>query len=173
MANYVAYPVKRVPDYLIFNAVVPAGDDKFHIGTVVELESMTGAGNCNVWTVSKPAATAKHVGLIIAADFETLADGRRPAGNPDFTTYEIPAGSVVTVVMLEKFMEFEISKDILADQTNVAAGNFLVCNGSYSLATAASSAGNPVELKIFANGYFRNGGNAGAGFIPTLFVRVE
>ena len=173
MANYIAVPTKHVPDYLICHAVVPAGQT-LHVGSVVALESIADARNYSVWTMTAPAANAKHVGIIVGAGIEELSDGRRPAGNVDWTTYTFKAGDVVTVVMLEKFMSFEISKDALGDNTNVAVGNFLVADGTYALATAAASAGNPATLKIVVNDtYFRNGGNAGGGFVPTLIVRVE
>lgn len=173
MANYIAVPTKHVPDYLICHATVPAGQT-LHVGSVVALESITGTRNYSVWTITAPAAAAKHVGIIVGASIEELADGRRPAGNVDWTQYTFKEGDVVTVVMLEKYMSFEISKDILGDTTNVANGNFLVTDGSYKLATAVASAGNVATLKIIVNDtYFRNGGNAGGGFVPTLFVRVE
>ena len=103
MANYIAVPTKHVPDYLICHAVVPAGQT-LHVGSVVALESIADARNYSVWTMTAPAANAKHVGIIVGAGIEELSDGRRPAGNVDWTTYTFKAGDVVTVVMLEKMI---------------------------------------------------------------------
>ena len=111
MANYIAVPTKHVPDNLICHAVLPPGQT-LHVGSVVALESIANARNYSVWTMTAPAADAKHVGIIVGAGIEELSDGRRPAGNVDWTTYTFKAGDVVTVVMLEKFMSFEISKDV-------------------------------------------------------------
>ena len=73
MANYIAVPTKHVPDYLICHAVVPAGQT-LHVGSVVALESIANARNYSVWTMTAPAANAKHVGIIVGAGIEELSD---------------------------------------------------------------------------------------------------
>lgn len=183
MSNYIARPVTSVPDYLVAQVIVPANVTLF-AGQVVALDAYpSGAsalpGNLFTYAVTAPGIATKRVGIVLGGSgFETLPDGRRPKGQPDYTQYTYGAGDVVTVVVLEKNMRYEISTDVLSDTTNIAVGNYLTISAAsganYKLATAAAStAANTTNIKILATNNFPLGGQFGGNFANTLICVVE
>ena len=91
MANYLCRATNpRVPDYLVKTVSVPTGKT-LHAGDIVMLKALdsTIADNYQVYTGSQPATAdlGLRAAIIINDGFETLADGRRPEGQPDYTQY--------------------------------------------------------------------------------------
>lgn len=180
MANYICRPVVNVPDYLVAQIQVPAGQT-MNVGSVLIADSYVAAieGNISVYAPEKMSTAklgVKQLAIVIGgAGFETLPDGRRPAGQVDYTKYVYQAGDVVTVVFLTSRMRFEISDDAVTTPSVATVGAFLEpVDGAYALtAKATATAGTAVALKVLAKKYFRLGGLNGGQFAKTSIVVVE
>ena len=115
MANYLCRATNpRVPDYLVKKVSVPA-DKTLHAGDIVMLKELDSGieNNYQVYTGTQPATDnlKLRAAIIINDGFETLPDGRRPKGQPDYTQYVYQAGDVVTAIMLVPGLDFELSTD--------------------------------------------------------------
>ena len=112
MKHYVCRPVTKVPDYLISNVRVneeielTAGEAV--VPDVIDTEIN---GNFTVYTTSPISTLGDSPALVLNDCFETLEDGRRPNGNPDYTTYVYKEDEVVACVNLVPEMRFEIGTD--------------------------------------------------------------
>ena len=98
MANYLCRVTNpRVPDYLVIKVSVPSGQT-LNAGDVVPVMTLddTIPNNYQVFTGIQPATNnlGVRMALIINDGFETLPDGRRPAGQPDYTQYTYSEGGV-------------------------------------------------------------------------------
>ena len=170
MANYVARTVTENPAYMQAKLRVPAGKS-YHAGNVLvaeELDTALGYGN---WD---------DIVLVLNNGFETLTDGRRPDGQPDYTQYVSNAGEVVTAHRLLPEVRFEISVDACDATVSGASGlkvgdNLIPANGKDVLVYSAK--GTTVTAKnyltIEAIKYFRLGGQFGGDFAKTLVVRAK
>lgn len=180
MANYLCRATNpRVPDYLIIKVSVPTGQT-MKAGDVFPVKALdTGiANNYQVFTGTQPttADLGIRMAIVINDGFETLEDGRRPAGQPDYTQYTFGEGEVVTAVLMVPGLVFEISKDCLTNTGSIAAGNFLEpVNGAYTMATkTARTAGTKSGMRVLnAAKNFRMGGQFGYNFISTVVAMVE
>lgn len=181
MANYICRPVTEVPNYLVAAVTVPAGQT-FHAGEVVfakSLDSGVGIGaNLSVFAATEPATAllGAQAAIVINDGFEQLADGRRPAGQPDYTQYTYAAGDVVTIVFLAPGMRFEISEDsVNLNSLTPAAGQVLYpVDGAYTMTLGATvPAGTFSSMTVLATKYFRLGGQFGAQFANTLVAIVN
>lgn len=180
MPNYLCRATNpRVPDYLIIKVAVPSGQT-MKAGDVFPVKALDTniPNNYQVFTGSQPATAdlGIRMAIVINDGFETLEDGRRPAGQPDYTQYTFGEGEVVTAVLLVPGLMFEISKDCLTGTGSIAAGNILEpVNGAYTLATkTAHTAGTKSALRVLnAAKNFRMGGQFGYNFITTVVAMVE
>lgn len=180
MPNYLCRATNpRVPDYLIIKVAVPSGQT-MKAGDVFPVKALDTdiPNNYQVFTGSQPATAdlGIRMAIVINDGFETLEDGRRPAGQPDYTQYTFGEGEVVTAVLLVPGLMFEISKDCLTGAGSIAAGNILEpVNGAYTLATkTAHTAGTKSALRVLnAAKNFRMGGQFGYNFITTVVAMVE
>ena len=181
MANYIARTVTENPAYMQAQIKVPAGQT-YHAGQVVVAESLDNSirGNLSVYAPTAVAdITKEDIAIILNNGFETMADGRRPDGQPDYTQYEFRAGDVVTAHRLLPQTRYEISIDACAqsvkDATIAPGDNLIPKNGSleleYSKTGTAVTAKN--YLTIEATKYFRLGGLYGEQFASTLVVRAK
>ena len=128
MANYLCRATNpRVPDYLIIKVSVPTGQT-MKAGDVFPVKALdTGiANNYQVFTGTQPttADLGIRMAIVINDGFETLEDGRRPAGQPDYTQYTFGEGEVVTAVLMVPVLVFDISTACLTQPTSLAAGPF-------------------------------------------------
>lgn len=178
MANYICYPVTKIEDRFVFDVIVPTGAT-YNAGQVVSLNSLTTSisGNTTVFTGEAPTTIATDkLAIVINGGFEQLSDGRRPNGQPDFTKYTYGAGEVVTVIALDSYMRFVISKDAITEATAgdfkkasylypATTSNVLVCDDTIS-ATALQ------QLKLLAMYNFRTGGLFGGGFATSAIAMV-
>lgn len=181
MAHFIARTVTENPAYMQALVKVPAGKE-LHAGHVVVAEELdaTIAGNLQVYAPTQVAdATKEEVAIILDGGIETLADGRRPDGQPDYTQYVLKSGEVVTAHRLIPETRYEVSMDA-CDET-VAAGLVEVGgklepkNGQFELTYVAKSSAATAKnyLVIEALKYFRVGGQFGADFAETMVVRAK
>ena len=180
MANYLCRATNpRIPDYLVIKVSVPTGQtmkagDVFPVKALdTEIEN-----NYQVFTGTQPATAdlGIRMAIVINDGFETMADGRRPAGQPDYTQYTYAAGEVVTAILLVPGLVFEISKDCLTNNTSVTAGNFLEpVNGAYTMDVKTTrTAGTKSGMRVLNPAKnFRMGGQFGYNFITTVVAMVE
>lgn len=182
MANYLCRVTNpRVPDYLVIKVSVPSGQT-LKAGDIVPVMTLDDEidNNYQVFTGIQPATAnlGVRMALIINDGFETLPDGRRPAGQPDYTQYTYAAGEVVTAILLVPGLVFEISKDCITSGTSAAVGDILEpVNGSYSLnrveAATGKTSGTQSALKVLnPSKNFRMGGQFGYQFISTVVAMV-
>lgn len=171
MAQCYVAPITDIPAKDVFLARVPAGST-FQAGAIVALSALdtTLTNNYQVYAATAPTATSAMLGIVINDGFEKLADGRRPAGQPDYTQYTYVEGDVVCVIALEKFMRFEITTGALASGASPAVGSYLAISaGTYPLVTTTTAADG--IMRIDASKYVRAGGNFGgsgaAGYLPS------
>jgi hypothetical protein len=180
--HYIARTVTENPGYMQAKIRVPA-DVTLHAGQVVVAETLDAALGYGNWDVYAPTqvadATKESIAVILDGGFETLADGRRPDGNADYTQYLFNEGDVVTAHRLLPEVRFEISEDA-CDNTVTAAtvvpgDNLIPKNGQYELTYSAK--GTTVTTKNYltveATKYFRLGGMSGADFAQTMVVRAK
>lgn len=184
--HYVSRTVTENPGYMQAQIRVPA-DVKLHAGQVVVAETLDAAlrGNYSVYAPAKVAdATKEDVALILDGGFETLADGRRPDGQPDYTQYTFGEGEVVTAFRLNvPNPKFEISIDACDDTVAAAAtagtlvvgDNLIPKNGQYELTYSAKADAVTAKnyLTVEALKFFRLGGASGSEFASTLVVRAK
>ncbi len=183
MANYIARTVTENPAYMQAKVRVPAGKT-YHAGNVVVAEALdTGLGYGN-WDVYAPTTVAditkEDIVLVLNNGFETLKDGRRPDGQPDYTQYTFNEGEVVTAHRLLPEVRFEISVDACDATVSGAAGlavgdNLIPANGKDVLVYSAKATEVTAKnyLTIEAIKYFRLGGQFGGDFAKTLVVRAK
>ena len=184
--HYVSRTVTENPGYMQAQIRVPA-NVKLHAGQVVVAEALDAAlrGNYSVYAPTQVAdATKEDVALILDGGFETLADGRRPDGQPDYTQYTFGEGEVVTAFRLNiPNPKFEISIDA-CDNTVAAAAtagtlvvgdNLIPKNGQYELTYSAKAKAVTAKnyLTVEALKFFRLGGASGREFASTLVVRAK
>lgn len=181
MANYLCRVTNpRVPDYLVVKVSVPTGQT-LTAGNIVPVTTLDTdiPNNYQVYTGTKPATAnlGVRMALIINDGFETLADGRRPAGQPDYTQYVYQAGDVVTAILLVPGITFEISQDAVTSGTSAVAGDYLEpVNASYQMSRIQASTGRTEgtlsALQVLCTKNFRMGGQFGAQFITTIVAVV-
>ena len=185
MANYVGYCVTpNVPSDKCVKVLVPEGG--LHAGQIVNLVSLAASvegvdNNLEVYTATQPTTAtlgSKFFAMIVpAGNLETLADGRRPAGQPDYTQYEYGVGEVADAVIMDKNIMFEIGVGTVTGGTvatpSTDIGKYIVpANATYTGAVSAEATAG-LCLKILGTTYMPNGGLFGAGFIACYRARGE
>lgn len=99
----ICYASVETPKTDILDVLV--GADELTAGSLVVADTITDliAGNFSVRTATKPltANLGKIMAIVLSGgEFETLSDGRRPDGNPDYGTYSYKTGEVAPVMLL-------------------------------------------------------------------------
>lgn len=175
MANKLCrYTLFKPVDSLVIDVEVPVGKE-LSAGQVIMLESYADiAGNKWVWKAVAPEAAklgSKAALIINGGEFETLEDGRRPEGNPDFTTMSYKARSIAPAIIVGEATEFEISYDAI-DGTPAVGSYLEPVDGKETLSVVATRTdGTKSGLKIVALNNFRAGGHFGGKFIQTVIAR--
>jgi hypothetical protein len=178
MANYVSRVASpRVPDYNVIKVRVPAGVT-LTPGSFIPLVKLddTLPNNWQVFAGEKPvtANLASQMAIVINDGFETLPDGRRPDGQPDYTKFTFIEGDVVTAILLTPGLVFELSVDCITNGTAAVAGDVIEpVNGAYLGSRIAAATGRSAAvmsgLKVLAAGKsFRLGGQFGGTFVKTV-----
>lgn len=179
MSNYVSQCITpKLGSRHISKVLVPTGGLTAGQVVIADTLASTIAGNIEVYAGTQPATASlgsKAVAIVINDGFETMSDGRRPAGQPNYYKYTYAAGDVAPVVFLDSHLTFEISKDALDSTTadDAAVGKFLYpVNGSNSLTVGnAIPEGTAAGLKIVATHSTPVGTVIGGGF-ATSFICV-
>lgn len=153
---------------------VPTGG--LHAGQVVYCEDLdaTIPDNFEIYAATKPITTnfgSKNLAVVLNGGFETIADGRRPNGQPDDTKYTYQAGDIATVVFIDRHLSFSISADSIDANTigDIAVGKYLIpLNNSNSLAVASSVPDTiTTALKVVGVRSLPVGGEFGLGYATT------
>lgn len=173
----ICYPMTKVEERHVVKVTVPASAT-LKAGDVVLAETLVAeAMNIEVYAGAQVSdITADEPVIIINQGFEQLADGRRPAGNPNPADFEYTEGTVLTAVRLAKDYKFQITTDGL-DNTGVVAPavdvKLIPQNGDYQLATAASVGTAITALNIEKVTTIGIGGQFGNGLVESVIARVE
>lgn len=96
--NYICEPRYTVPAILTVNV---KAEDELKAGDVVAINKLVDeAENREVYAATMPAEGDIRYAIIVNQGIEELADGRRPEGQPNFTTFTYKAGTILHAVML-------------------------------------------------------------------------
>ena len=136
--NYICEPRYTVPAILTVNV---KAEDELKAGDVVAINELVDeAENREVYAATMPAEGDIRYAIIVNQGIEELADGRRPEGQPNFTTFTYKAGTILHAVMLGyQPVPFAIS-DNQIDGT-AAEGKFLAPKaGQHKLAVVDAKA---------------------------------
>lgn len=191
MSNYICRTVNELPDYIQALFIVPTGE-KINTGEIYNAETMAinGKGiledsNYQVYIPEIMFDNEDIPAIILNNGFESLKDGRRISGNPDYSQYSYEENEVITAIRLYPEIKLELSADCLGnfeDYYSVLGNedikdtyiypeletNKLVWTDNFS----------EVNTKVYlvvetADKHFRNGGNFGDKGIDTMIVRVK
>lgn len=183
MEHYICRTVTELPGYMFALIKVPEGDS-MAAGEVYKAETLdtTISGNTTVY-VAEYVTDKNDLPVIALNDsFETLLDGRRPDGQPDYTQYVYNEGEVINSVRLDKNVKLELGTDALSNQldmkdiddTNLKDTWLYINNeGRLTWSNSFANVSSRVYFVIEAVKYFRLGGQSGMEFARTLVVRVK
>lgn len=179
--NYVCQCVTpKVSSRFIAKVIAPEGGLAAGEIVVVDTLSQDIAGNFSVYNATTPTSGnlgSNFMALVVNDGFETMIDGRRPEGNPNYYTYTFKEGETAPVVFLEKHLMFNIGLDCVSNSTKslVAVGNYLVPVANSTRLNAVATVPSTVAgaLKIMAFHNTPIGGNYGGGFAPSVICMVE
>lgn len=180
MAHYLCKNVVDLPEYMFADVLV--GATTLNAGQVVVADDLDATlyGNLKNYTPAQATdVTTQSLAILLNGSFETMPGGRRPDGNPDYTTYTFAQGEVVTAVRLMPNQRFEISVEACATDvatavsngTLVVGDNLIPVNGKYTLKLSprATAVTTKNYLTIEKIKQFR----VGTDFITTLVVRAK
>lgn len=180
--HFIARAVTENPAYMQAQIRVPAAEE-LHAGEVVVAETLDAALGSNNFSVYAPAKVADitkdDIAIILDGSVETLADGRRPDGQPDYTQYTMKSGDVVTAMRLLPETKYEVSIDACDEDVasaSIVPGDKLIPQvGEYELKYEAKATNTTAKnyLVIEAVKYFRLGGQSGMDMAKTLVVRAK
>lgn len=183
MEHYICRTVTELPGYMFALIKAPEGDS-MAAGEVYKAETLdtTISGNTTVY-VAEYVTDKNDLPVIALNDsFETLLDGRRPDGQPDYTQYVYNEGEVINSVRLDKNVKLELGTDTLSNQldmkdiddTNLKDTWLYINNeGRLTWSNSFANVSSRVYFVIEAVKYFRLGGQSGMEFARTLVVRVK
>lgn len=172
MANYVSQVITpKVASEHIVKVTVPTGGLK--PGQVVIADTLDNAITYNheVFTATQPAAGnlgSNMVALIVNDGFETLSDGRRPAGQPNYYQYTFNAGDTALGIFLDRHLTFTVGvKSVIGGTTATPTsdvGKYLYPTAGTNDLTVGESVpeGTAASLKIVAVKNIAVGGNIDA-----------
>ena len=185
MEHYICRTITELPGYIQAQFRVPENTE-IVAGEVFNAEELYNNtyGNYTVYLPTLMEDVNDEPAIIINNSFETLNDGRRPDGQPDYTQYTFGEGEVVTALRLNvPNPKFELSVDAcddtvsaaLAAGTLVAGDNLIPKAAQYEL--TYSKKGTAVTAKNYltveALKFFRLGGKSGGEMANTLVVRTK
>lgn len=186
MEHYICRNTTELPAYMFVDFRVPANQTMYtgEIYMANKLDTKLGENNFRVFIPEEVKDIKKDVpAIILSNDFESMIDGRRPDGNPDYTTYTYNSDSVITGVYLLPEVKFELSLARLDNAEEVIAaieGNsindtYIGINNDGKLfwTDDFNDIESLVYMKVEINKNFRIGGNFGIQFADSLVVRVK
>ena len=177
MGNHrICYPMTDVPEMYIETVTVPNGGLKPGDVVIVNAIDSEISNNFTQYAATKPTTSLlsnNELGIVISGgNYETLADGRMPKGNPDYTTYEYRAGQTAPVLILAPRVKFYLSDDCLA--TSATANKYLYGQDDSNTLVQGDSVPtfNLTVIKVQAKHNFRLGGDFGGDFATGNVCRV-
>ena len=178
MAQYLCRTVTELPAYMQANFIVKEGTE-INAGDIYVAKKLNESlhGNWTVYNADMIEDVSKEIPVIVINNsFETLADGRRPDGQPDYTQYAYEEGEVVTAIKLLPEIKMEISFDIIQNRNDIESKGYLIPENGTNLLRFVSTlaeVNSKVYFVVEALKHFRCGGAMGMGFIDTMVVRVK
>ena len=178
MAQYLCRTVTELPAYMQANFIVKEGTE-INAGDIYVAKKLNESlhGNWTVYNADMIEDVSKEIpAIVINNSFETLADGRRPDGQPDYTQYAYEEGEVVTAIKLLPEIKMEISFDIIQNRNDIESKGYLIPENGTNLLRFVSTlaeVNSKVYFVVEALKHFRCGGAMGMGFIDTMVVRVK
>lgn len=184
LENYICRTVTENPSYMQVKFKVPTGVEitagEIFVPNEIDITER------NAYDVFVPDTFSKNTdipAIVLNNDFETMKDGRRPEGQPDYTQYVYRAGQVITAHLLIDGVKFELSPDNVSnvDKMEQEIANGIENTYLYPVANSSSlkwtknlsDITTKVYLIIEGVKAFRLGGLFGADFAQTLVVRVK
>ncbi len=124
------------------------GADVLYGGYLVAIEELEDSfENRQVYKAEKPAADTTLYGIVLNGGYETLADGRRPEGQPNFTEYGFTKDMPCVVLRPEKFQTLRIGVNAIEGTAEV--GKYLVPTAdSFKWTVADAKPAEGVALKV-------------------------
>lgn len=184
MEHYICRTVTENPGYTQAQIRVPANVE-IAAGEVFNANELDNGvyGNFNVYVPELIEDVNDEPAIVINDSFDTLADGRRPDGQPDYTQYIYKAGEIATAIRLVPGIKFELGtdgldnvEDLLAEDASNVIGTWLyptINSSSLIWTNDFDDIDTKVYLYIENIKWFRLGGQSGGQFAYTLIVRVK
>lgn len=184
MEHYICRTVTENPGYIQAQLKVPANTE-IAAGEVFNANELDNGeyGNFNVYIPELITDVNDEPAIVINDSFETLSDGRRPDGQPDYTQYIYKAGEVATAIRLVPGIKFELGTDGLDNVEDLLAEDASNIIGTWLYPTINSSSliwtndFDDIDTKVYLYieniKWFRLGGQSGGKFAYTLIVRVK
>lgn len=121
------------------NVVNVKSEEELTAGCVVAInELVEDEENREVYKATKPASGDVRYAIIVNQGVEELEDGRRPEGQPNFTSFKFKAGTVLHAVILGYApIPFVIANNMI-DGTATKNEYLVPQEGSYKLKAQAS-----------------------------------
>lgn len=181
MANYIGNCITpKLGSRHIAKVLVPTGGLKAGQLVICDTINTTIAGNFEVYTATQPTTAAlgtKHLAIVINGGVETLSDGRRPAGQPDFTKYEYAAGEIADVVFIDSHLTFVVGTDSVSGGSETASsdiGKYIIPANNTNVGAvnaSATSIGCPLKIQAIYN--YPLGGLYGGQFATAYVCTAE
>lgn len=180
MENICNVVTPRVASEHITKVTIPSGG--LNPGSVVLCSALDSsiAGNYEIYTATQPGTVTLNndaLAIIVNDGYETLSDGRRPGGQPDYYQYSFKEGETATAIFLDKHLVFEIGADAVtvANGVTPAVNQYLFpTNASYKLTLSDTlPEGQTKYLKILAIRNNPIGGLFGGKFTASYICVVK
>lgn len=183
---YICRNVTELPEYMSVQIRVPARTEitAGEVFSANELDTEI-VGNTNVYLPEVVDSAMDTPIIILNGSFESLADGRRPDGNPNYTTYIAREDEVITGIRLLEGIKLELGIENFSNANDIleAIDNGDEISGSYLYPDVGANSliwtkdfeevNTTVYLYIETMKSFRLGGQYGVEFANTVVARVK
>lgn len=124
------------------------GADVLYGGYLIAIEELEDSfENRQVYKAEKPAADTVFYGIVLNGGYETLSDGRRPEGQPNFLEYGFTKDIPCVVLRPEKAQTMRIGVNAIEGTADV--GKYLVPTvGAYKWTVADAMPADGIALKV-------------------------
>lgn len=184
--NHICRTVVENPSYMFANVLVPE-NTTLYAGDIVLADNLISDndiyGNNSVYEAGLTIGNEDIPAIILNGNFEELDEGRRPDGNPDYTTYGYKSGDVATAIRLINGIKLELSPDnfsnrdeiitAIQNDTNFSGTYIGIADNQLFWTNDASQITSKMYLYVEAAKMFRLGGQFGNDFAYTFVVRVK
>lgn len=124
------------------------GTDVLYGGYLIEIDELEDSfENRQVYKAEKPAADTVMYGIVLNGGYETLADGRRPEGQPNFLEYGFTSEIPCVVLRPEKAQTLRIGVNAINE--TAAVGNYLIpTTGQFKWTVSETLPEEGIALKV-------------------------